>query len=42
MTFILFSLKSRVKATVISAYCHGLVPADITQWIIQIGGLRHD
>ena len=42
MTFVLISLKPYIKATVINAYCHGLVPANVTEWIIRKGGLRHD
>jgi hypothetical protein len=42
MTFVLVNLKPCVKATVINAYCHGLIPAKVTEWIIQKGGLRHD
>jgi len=42
MTFVLISLRPLVKATVIKAYCHGLVTAKLTGWIIQKGGLHHD
>jgi hypothetical protein len=33
---------NRFKTTVIYAYCHGLIPASVTTWIIQGGGLRHE
>ena len=41
MTFVLIHLKPWVKATVINAYCYGLVRANVTEWIIRKGGMRH-
>jgi hypothetical protein len=35
-------LKPHIKAAAIFAYCHGLIPASVTTWIIQGGGLRHE
>jgi hypothetical protein len=41
-TFTKAQLKPHVKAAAIFAYCHGLIPASVTTWIIQGGGLRHE
>jgi hypothetical protein len=40
--FISISLMPCIKAIVICAYCHGLLSAGATDWIIQRGGLRHE
>ncbi len=34
--------KSYLKAILIHAYCLGLASANVTEWLIQKGGLRHD
>jgi hypothetical protein len=34
--------KPHAKAAAIYGYCHGLLPASATKWIIQTGGLRHE
>ena len=42
MKIVLVSLRPWVKIAVITAYCCGLLPAKITEWIIRKGGLTHD
>ena len=36
------NVKSYLKAILIHAYCLGLVSANVTEWSIQKGGMRHD
>jgi hypothetical protein len=39
---IIAKLKQRAKAAAMNAYSHHWLPARVTQWIIQTGGLRHE
>jgi hypothetical protein len=39
---IIAKLKQGAKAAAMSAYSHHWLPASVTQWIIQTGGLCHE
>lgn len=34
------AIKSRFKALIVAAYCWGLLPVKLADWLIQRGGMR--